>query len=86
MAGEGDIGQAGGLASLRMGKALAFAVEDQLGIVDEIHAVGVGEIFSTGPYEIDVGALFEHQARGLDGIAQPLDAGNATGFHAARRP
>jgi hypothetical protein len=33
--------------------------------------------------EVDVGAFFKDQARGMDGIAEALDASDAPGFHAA---
>lgn len=82
-AGEGGIGQAGGMAGLCMGEALAFAFEDQFGIVDELHAMRLGELLGTVADEVDVGAFFEDEARGVDGIAQALDAGDTAGFHAA---
>ena len=40
-----------------------------------------GEVLGVLADEVDVGTLLEHQTRGLDGIAQPLDAGHATGAH-----
>ena len=38
-----------------------------------------GEFFGSLADEVDVRALVEHQARGLDGIAQALDAGDSAG-------
>jgi hypothetical protein len=81
--GEGLVGEAGGVAGLCLGKACAFAVEDELGVVDEGHAVGLGEGFGAGADEVDVRALLENDARGVDRIANTLDAGDATGLHAA---
>ena len=66
-----------------MGEALAFAVEDELSVIDESHAVGGGELLGAGADEVDVLALFEDEARGLDGVAEALDAGDAAGLHAA---
>ena len=66
-----------------MGEALAFAVEEQLGVVDEGHAVGCGELLGAGADEVDVLAFLENQAGGLDWVAEALDAGYAAGFHAA---
>ena len=83
LAGEGVVGESGGLAGLGVGETLALAVENQLGVVDEGHAVGVGKLLGAGADEVNVGALFEDQAGGLDGVAEALDAGHAAGFHAA---
>ena len=82
-AGEGFVSEAGGLASLGLGKALALAVEDQVGVVDEGHAVGVGKLLGSGSDEVDVRTFFKDEAGGLNGIAQALDAGHAAGLHAA---
>jgi hypothetical protein len=43
----------------------------------------VGKLLSAGAYKVNVGALFEDEAGGLDGIAEALDAGHAASFHAA---
>ena len=83
VSGEGGIGEAGGLAGLCIGEALAFAIEDEFGVIDQFHTVGVGKAFRAFPDEVDMGALFEDEARGVDGVAQVFDAGDATGFHAA---
>jgi len=83
VAGEGFVGQSGGLADLGMGEALAFAVEDEFGVVDEGHAVSLGELLCAVADEVDVGTLLKDQARGLDGVAEALDAGNTAGLHAA---
>jgi hypothetical protein len=82
-AGEGVVGETGGLAGLGLGEAFALAVENQLGVVDEGHAVGVGELLCASTDEIDVLALFQDQAGGLNGVAKMLDAGHAASFHAA---
>ena len=82
-AGEGFVVEAGGLAGLGVAQALDFAVEDEFGIVDEGHAVGGGKALRAFSDEIDVLALFEDEAGGLDGVAKALDAGYAAGFHAA---
>jgi hypothetical protein len=66
-----------------MGEALTLAVEDQFGVVDEGHAVGVGELLGAGADEVDVRAFFEDQAGGLNGVAEALDTGHAASLHAA---
>jgi len=81
--GEGVVAEAGGFTKLGMGEALTLAVEDQLGVVDEGHAVGAGEVLRAGTDEVDMRALFEDQAGGLNGVAQALDTGHAAGLHAA---
>jgi len=65
-----------------VGEALALAVEDQLGVVDEGHAVGVGKVLGAGAYEVNMRTSFEDQASGLNGVAKALDAGYAAGLHA----
>jgi len=45
--------------------------------------VGGGKALRAFSDEIDVLALFEDEAGGLDGVAKALDAGYAAGFHAA---
>jgi hypothetical protein len=83
VAGEGFVGQASGLTGLGMGEALAFAVEDEFGVLDEGHAVGPGELLGAIADEVDVGALLKDQAGGLDGVAEMLDAGHTASLHAA---
>lgn len=80
-AGKGDVGDAGALALLGFGEAFALAIEDQLGVIDEGHAVRLGEGFGAGADEVNVMALVEDEARGLDGVADALDAGDAAGAH-----
>ena len=80
--GKGGVGEAGGVARFGIGETDALAVENQLGVVDEGHAVGVGELLGAGSDEVDVGAFLENEARGVNGIAQVLDASDAAGFHA----
>jgi hypothetical protein len=82
-AGEGVVGEAGGLAELGMDEALALAVENEFGVVDEGHAVGVGKVLCSFTDEVDVGTFFEDQTCSLDGIAQALDAGHAASLHAS---
>jgi hypothetical protein len=64
-----------------MGQAFAFAVENQFGIVDEGHAVGLGELLCAVADEVDVGALLEYQTRCLNGVAEMLNTGYAAGLH-----
>ena len=82
LAGEGFVGEAGGLAGLRVGEAAAFAIEDQCAVVDEGESMRSGERFGAGADEVNVGRLFEDEAGGLNGIVQAFDAGDSAGFHA----
>jgi len=82
-AGEGLVREAGGFAKLGVGEAFALAVEDEFGVVDEGHAVGVGEVLCTRADEVDVRTFFEDQAGGLNGVAKALDAGYAASLHAS---
>lgn len=79
VSGEGAVRRAGGLASLGFGEALAFAGQDELGVVDEGQAVGRGKFFSALGDEVDVVALVEDEASGLDGVADALNTGDAAG-------
>jgi hypothetical protein len=81
--GEGLVAETGGLAGLGVGQALAFAVEDELGVVNKLHAVGSGKLLRAFADKVDVRALFQNETCGLDGVAETLDAGYATGLHAA---
>ena len=45
--------------------------------------MAVGELLGAGTDEVNVLALFEDEARGLDGVAEALDAGYAAGPHSA---
>jgi hypothetical protein len=83
VAGEGGVSEASGLAGFCIGKALAFAVENEFGVVDEGHAVGVGKALRAFSHEVDVGTFLKDEACGVDRIAQVFDAGDAAGFHAA---
>jgi hypothetical protein len=65
-----------------MGKPRALAVEHEIAVVNEFHAVGGSECFGAGSDEVDMGALFENEAGGENGILDALDTGHATGFHA----
>lgn len=80
---EGVIGETSGLALLCLFQALAFAIEDELRILDEGHAMSVGKLFRSGSDEVDMGAFFENKASRLNGVTQTLDARNAASLHAA---
>jgi hypothetical protein len=82
-AGEGVVGEAGGFAELGVGETFTLAVENEFGVRDEGHAVGVGEVLGSLTDEIDVWTFFKDQASGLNGIAQALDTGYAAGLHAS---
>ena len=82
-AGKGGVIESGGLAGLGVGEALALAIEDEVGVFNEGHAVCVSELLSAGADEVDVLTFFKNQAGGLDGIAEVLDTGDAAGAHAA---
>ena len=49
-------------------EAVAFARDDELGVVDEAHAVLRGEALGAGADEVDVRRLVEHEPRGLDRV------------------
>ena len=83
VSGEGGIGEASGFAGFGVGETLTFAVEDEFRVVDELHAVGGGELLRARTDEVDMRTLLKDETRGVDRIAKPLDAGNTTGFHAA---
>jgi hypothetical protein len=82
-AGEGVVAETGGFAFAGMDEALAFAVEDEFGVVDECHAVSLGKLLGAVTDKVDMVALFEDQAGGLNGITKALDAGYASSLHAA---
>ena len=82
-AGEGDVGEAGGLATLGEGEAGDFAGEDEFAVGDEGHTVGGGEALSAFSNKVDVWRLLQDEAGGVDGVAEAFDAGYAAGFHAA---
>ena len=82
LAGESIFGKTGGLTELGMSETLALAVENQFVVVDEGHAVGVGELLCARTNEIDVWTFFEDQTGGLNGVAKMLDTGHAASFHA----
>jgi hypothetical protein len=67
------------LAGLGFGEAAAFAVEDELGVVDEGNAVRLSEFLGAGTDEVNVGAFVEDEAGGLDGVTDAFDAGDAAG-------
>ncbi len=81
---EGLIGQPGALLVLRLGQTHPFTIEHQFGVIDQRHALLGGEVLRIAADEVDMRALLEHETRGMDGIAQPLDAGHAAGAHGAR--
>ena len=80
---EGIVCKPGGFPLFRLSQSLPLAVEDEFGVFDEWHALRAGELFSSCTDKIYVRTIFEHEARGLDWIAQALNACNATGLHAA---
>lgn len=80
---ESVVGETGGLALFRLLQSFTLAVEDKFKILDEGHSVCAGEFLGSSSNEVDMRTLLENEARCLDRIAQPLDAGDATGFHAA---
>ena len=45
--------------------------------------MGGGKALRAFTYKVDMWRLFEDEAGGFDGVAEALDAGNATGFHAS---
>ena len=55
--GECFVGEARCLPGLRIGKPRALAVENEFAVIDELHAVGHGESFSTRADKVDMGAL-----------------------------
>lgn len=82
-AGEGGVIESGGLAGFGVGEAFAFAIEYEFRVVNERHAVGVGELFSAGADEVDMLAFLKDESGGLDGVTEMLDTGDAAGAHAA---
>ena len=58
VAGECGVGEAGGGAGLGLGEALTFAIEDELTVVDQLHAVGLGKALCAFANEVDVGRFF----------------------------
>ena len=73
----------GELGLLEAHEAVALAGNDELGVVDEAHAMLRREALGAGADEVDVRRLVEHKPRGLDGVAQTLDAGDAAGAQGA---
>jgi hypothetical protein len=80
----GDLFDAGcGLADLGLGEAFSFALEDELRVLDEGHAVELCELFCAGADEVNVWALFEDEACGMNWVAKALDTGYAASLHTA---
>jgi len=77
VSGEGEVGESGACVGLGLGQSVAFAVEHQFRVIDERHAVLLSKVLRSGADEVDVRAFVEHQARGLNGVAQALDAGDS---------
>src|ERR1700752_2851877 len=73
----------GELRLMEAHKAVALAGDDKLRVVDEAHAMLRGEALGARSDEIDVRRLVEHEPRGLDGVAEALDAGHAASAHRA---
>jgi len=82
-AAERVVGETGSLPLLGLLEALAFAIQNQLGVFDKGHPVGVSEFFGPCADEVDMGALLEDEASCLNGIAEALDTRDSTGLHAA---
>ena len=82
VSGEGFVGKSGCLPGLRMGKPRAFAVENEITVVNKLHAMGGSERFGAGTDKVDMRTLLENQASRQNGILDSLDARHATGFHA----
>jgi hypothetical protein len=83
VSGKRFVGESGCLPGLRMGKPGALAIENELAVVNELHAVGRGECFGSGADEVDMRALLKNKTGGQNGILDSLDARHTTGFHAA---
>jgi len=81
--GKGLVGEAGLLIALRVGQTRAFTIEHQLGVIDQRHALLGGKVLRVAANEVDMRTLFEDETRGVDGIAQPLDAGHTARAHGA---
>ena len=81
--GERRIGKTCGLTNLRLGKALTFALENQFGIVNQRHAVGLRKLFGARTDKIHVRTLLKHETRRVNGISQALDASHAARFHSS---
>lgn len=77
--GEDLVRFAAGGFFFRDAQVLDFARNDELGVVDEFHAELLNEALRAFGDEIDVHALFQHLAGGDDGVADSLDAPNASG-------
>ena len=79
---EGVVGETGGLSLLCLFQTLAFAIEDELGVLNEGHAMSVGKLFGSRSDEVDMGAFLENEASRLNGITQAFNARNAASLHA----
>jgi len=68
-----------------MDEALALAVENEFGVVDEGHAVGVGKVLCSFTDESRRGGLFLEGPDVQPGwdCAAALDAGHAASLHAS---
>src|SRR6476620_4941929 len=77
--GESKVGMAGGFFFLGLFQALDLPLDDKLFIVAELHAVLFGKALRAFGDKIDVRALVQHEASGLYGIANALNAADTTG-------
>src|SRR5579859_3823835 len=77
-AGESEIGMASSLFFLGCLQALDFALNHQLFIAAERHAMLLGKTLRALADEINMRALVEHQPGSADGVANALHAPNAT--------
>ena len=82
-AAEGIVSETVGFALFGLFEPFALAVKDELGVLDQWHAVRPSKLFGAGADEVDVRTLFEDEAGGLDGITKALDTGDSSGLHAA---
>jgi hypothetical protein len=75
---EGDVGEASGEAGFRLFETDTLAVENELRIGDQRHAVAGGKGFCPSAYEVNVGTFIEDESRSLDGVAEVFDASYTT--------
>src|SRR5262245_12777969 len=80
-AGKGQVRMSGSFFLLSFLEALDFALDHQLLVAAQPHAVLLGEPLSAFPHKIDVGTLVEHQPCSLNRVANMLDAADAAGSH-----
>src|SRR6476620_8313061 len=77
--GESEVGMAGGFFRLGLFQALDLALDDKFLISAELHAVFFSKALRAFRDKIDVRALVKHEASGLYGIANALNAADTAG-------